>query len=815
MSGGEKMSAIIKRICVILLIFLLFSLVSGCRADASKDIVELEKKEYQNYDKVASQILPDYSVNYHQYASLYTLKKGSVVETFNILADSVLKTDESKHWYPQYLATVVIAVNKNYINTQINGWQDLLKSDMTVGINEDDIEFYMSAMSYGLEGESYTLSKASALLKTLYKENRLKLNNMKTSVVICFDYQAAAMIKSGISMEIIVPEEGTFTFEKGLLSPEQLNFSGETDSLLIDAGFRLINGQSDQNIYPGEGQYKKAFRPNDSEHLKNVFESVGRIFRRDVLNSRLYTSADGMEHHFMVLFFTVFAIIWTGYVLHRIMQKKVRRAAILNSIFMIGWVLVRCFKWQVSYSILNRYCWYSYYLFQLGLPIILIWMSWMIDKKDDVISSPKWWRSCVILNSILFLSVITNDLHMLVFKMDLNTINAENNYTYGFMYYIIIAAIFIEVLIAFTILVQKNWKSPRKAGFLFPLIFCGLIVLYCIGYAMRIPIIVQSDMAIITCVVILLFIETCIRTGLIPINTKYKNLFRASTLKMQIINTEGKTILLSSNATPLNQEILTSLNKEHKKHQTLKDNNLYYIDSVTGGSVVWQEDISNINQMKSEIKESIAKLKTVNAMLEKEENIKNKLELIEARTELFSKLDSEIKEKVKKLSYLIETLPENKEQQLQMTRIILLLCYIKRCCNLFFRRKEDAIVSSKELTVYLDELIEFAGFIKIKIHVTIADNYNLPTRQAALFYDFLYAVLEWSINKNCNTLLVNIISREDKFIMSVLPAIRADDFKPDQAFLNEIKKENGILSIKDLEETTGIKLSFPKKEEFI
>jgi len=74
------------------------------------------------------------------------------------------------------------------------------------------------------------------------------------------------MIKSGRNMEVIIPIEGTFTYEKGLLSKNPLAFTGDIEGLLLDAGFRLPDGRCDASLYPQAAAYENAVRVTDYSH---------------------------------------------------------------------------------------------------------------------------------------------------------------------------------------------------------------------------------------------------------------------------------------------------------------------------------------------------------------------------------------------------------------------------------------------------------------------------------------------------------------------------------------------------------------------
>jgi len=803
------MPAVRKYIFIVLLILSLPVVLSGCGRDIDANTVICEGGKFAYYDKAVSKLLPDYKVQRQEYGALSGLESGAAVEAFDFLAVPALEIGAAKYWYPQYKATVVIAVDRGRETAEISGWRDIQNVGSTVGI--DEIGIHMVAMSYGLEGGDYTLSQATDLLETLHSQGRLVTESMEEPIVICFDYQAASMIKSGSPMEIIVPQEGTFSFEKGILSPVALEFSADIDSTMMNLGYRLINGDCDESIYPRPESYAGAVTPPDFAYMCRLMENVTRTFRREVQHTRTYTSADGREHYIMVIGFIISVMLWTGYVLQRIMQKKVRVAAILSSIFMIGWILLRAFKWQIDFGVISRYCWYGYYLFQLGLALILLWMAWVADKPDETLHPPKWWPVSVMANIILFLLVATNDLHLLVFVMDISHIAAEINYSYGPVYYLLLAVCLIEGTFAFAMLARKGWKSPRKAGFLFPLGLCVFLVFYCAGYLLRVPAVLQTDMAMTVCIFVVLFMESCIRVGLIPVNTKYKALFSGSTLKMQLVDAGGRPVLKSAHSEPLTPEIWEQILQLEGAPLPVGDDTLLYSGAVTGGRVIWQEDISRINQQRRDMEASIARLSAANAMLEKDDSIKSQLAYMEARTALFADLESEIQLKTRTLSRLIDELPECGDEQGQIARITLLLCCIKRSGNLFFRQKETEQIPAEELGIYLDELVEFVDFTGVKLHVTVDIRLNIPTRQAILFYDFLYSALEWAIESGCRTLLARLLSVEGGIAMHLLPSVRAEGLAYDEGFLGAVEKEGGVITCKDLGETAGIRLFFPER----
>ena len=50
---------------------------------------------------------------------------------------------------------------------------------------------------------------------------------------------------------------------------------------------------------------------------------------------------------------------------------------------MVGWLLLRLFKYQLTADgLLCRMCWYGYYIFQLALPVTLLYLAVILDHPE-------------------------------------------------------------------------------------------------------------------------------------------------------------------------------------------------------------------------------------------------------------------------------------------------------------------------------------------------------------------------------------------------------------------------------------------------
>ena len=705
------------------------------------------------------------------------LRRGEVLEAYDMQAVPALEAGLAGYWYPQHPVTAVVAVDRERTDAVIAGWRDLLSAGVDVGFDgtAGNSEMLMAAMAYGLEGEGFTLRGAADLLAELRARGLLAFGACDTPVVVCFAPRAAAL-----GLEIILPEEGTLTYVKGLLSNRPLEVPH-------DAGLQATF--------------------TDYGYLNTVFRDVTRVLRRSVLRTRLYSSADSREHQLSALLFMVLATIWVATMIRRAMQKGVRRASLLIGVLLLGWIAVRLLKYQMpGGGALNRYFWYSFYLFMLALPPALLWLAWTIDQPEHRVRPPKWFALPAAAGGALAALVFTNDLHNWAFRLDLSNPNWASEYGYGPVHMAVVAYCALVVLAAMVMMIRKGRRSPRKGGVVFPFAFYVLLLAYSLAYAMRSPLAWDSDATMVAGLFTLLFMESFIRAGMIPVNSKYRLLFTNSPLAMQIMDS-ADNLVLSSVSAPLRRD----------------GDTLLLTAPIAGGRVLWQEDISALNRLHREAEEQTRRLESANAILAEEERIKRTVEEERARAQILSQLEVEIAGYTERLSGMIE-------RREGAARIALLVCYIKRRCNLFFRdretphREEGHSLPAEELSVYMDELAEFAGYAGLRIVLAsqlqapagqcgaIVSRSEIVLRSAALLYGFFYGTVDWALPgdeaREGGHMLASLCREEGMLVMRLQYAC-ARPFQIEESLSEAVAAAGGAVEVKDLGDAVGINLSLP------
>jgi hypothetical protein len=794
------------RLCLLLLALTVW--LSGCSAFRQGEAVVSDKTP-EIYAGALRVILPGTQVIRSAAVPFDALRAGSAVWTSDSVAVPAMEAGAAKYWYPLVSSTMVIAVDRGAGAAKISGWRDLENAGLTVGVpREMDDRLVMAAMSFGLEGEDYTLGSTGRLLSSLAGRGLLRLNSSDAQALLCSDDYAAALCAAGRDFEIIVPKEGTFTYELGLLCRDPLALPENAGQRLLAQGFRLDDGRCGSEAYPAAEAYAPAAAPDDFRHLSSVCEGVTAMLLRHVFHRRIFSSANQVEHILFATIFCMITVAWVSVTMRRAMQESVRRGAMHTALLLVGWTLVRLVKYQLPDSpVLTSYLWYAFYFFMLSLPLVMLRIALETDAGGGTGSLPAWFSAVEAANAALFLLTFTNNFHHLVFRFDFSDPFWSDRYTYTAAYYVIYAAIAAELSAAMEMLLAKSRRSPRKAAPAMPILVFALYVAYSVGYFLRVPIAVDSDFTVVSGLLTVLFFEALIQAGLVPVNSMYVFFFRSSTLNLQIVDNSGKPVL--SAGPPPTPERMARLAAGQSPIPGDGDTMLY-ADRITGGLAVWQEDLSVLNALGAQLQETQRRLCQTNAILAREEAAGKRLMTAEEHEALFARLEQETRDLTAKLSGMIRELPEQGSHRLEAARINLLLCCIKRRCNLFFIGRSADRMPAVDLMVYLDELADFAQYAGVRAVTTFDLSSNVPLKQAALLYGLFYELLSWASAAGIASLAERLSENETSYYLGVFPARGAADFVPGRASSALAAELGAEYRVIGLDGGDAIRLTVPK-----
>ncbi len=808
------------------IIFILIAMILLCACQdvsVGNKVIYVGNRREDRYCEVISSVLPDYKIIQQGHpATQAFLERGTGLITIDVIAQSLLKADNRYYWYPHSKAGIVMAIDRDKTQDKIYSWKDMVQSDLLLGMSDQFAEAgcIISSIAYGLDNQNLAIEQAVEHLSERYDNKKLEFNNFDAPLLIMFDYQAVDLKKHGRNLEIVVPEDGTYVFERGILSKEEMHFPDNMSELVIGKGICTIDGECDENLYPSKANYKVAVSPSDMEKIQGELINARQYINRSICKTHRYATATAWEYVISALAAIAIFVLWTGSVQMRSAQKDISIALLGIGICMVMWVGARFIKWQVATdTLINRYLWYSYYIFILTLSNFFLWLSTAVNEPEGKTLMPKWMRILLIFEALMILMVFTNEIHQWVFIFDKTADFWKKEYRYGWGYVLIYVSFAVPLFLGIIILSTKFWKSPKRIRVLIPISISLAMMTFGILYVMRFPPAWNGDLALTMCIFVLMFGESAMRTNLIPLNTKYVSLFHNSSLNMSILDSSGADIYSSISAKEIPKDLKERIIESRKPTiLSLDKNTLLYADPITAGNVVWEEDISDLEELRENISKSIEQVKKANELLEAQTQIKAEKESGRAKLELLNELNEEIGDKMNRLEILVEqlreleTLGDKKGYEQVLAEINLTSIYIKRRCNLMFYVEQETISSDATVT-HISELLECAENLGIHSAPVLNLVGEVETKMGILLYDLCFSVLKFLLQEKNQELMLHCYQKDNDFVILFLCDVNCSGYRPSEKLSAALNQMKAKILFRELDEVSSIQITIPSKRK--
>lgn len=431
-------------------------------------------------------------------------------------------------------------------------------------------------------------------------------------------------------------------------------------------------------------------------------------------------------------------IAWCSSVRTRIINKQVRHYLIAVGILLAFWLILRTCKWEFiaqNGTHLGRYLWYSYYIPMVFVPLLGVFIIDHIGKAENY-KTPNSLKYMYIPATFLVTAVFTNDLHQLVFSFPNGLENSESDCIYYILYYITMAW-FILLGIYFVVMLIKKSRVPGSKHFqkLPAVILCISIVfwaLYCLH-------IVGGDLAAIDCIMIIALLESAIQIGLIPSNTNYNELFRNSTVSAQIVDADYQLCMVSGTATPLSEDVMRSAEAEPVD---LGDT-ILHSKAITGGHVLWQDDVKQINDLIEQLRDTQERLGESNELLKAELELKENRAGTEEKSRLYDRIAKEVAVQLAKAEELLKLAESEPEQtKSAISKVSVICAYIKRRGNLLMLGEEGNIISAIELEYCIRESLDNLRLGDVFTSLDSKCDGTLKLEHAVVAFDFYENIVE-------------------------------------------------------------------------
>jgi hypothetical protein len=559
---------------------------------------------------------------------------------------------------------------------------------------------------------------------------------------------------------------------------------------------------------------------------------------REVQHIWMYSGADLREDVLFTVAVIIIAAMWVAGMMRRSRQVNIRRVIFVMGVVIAGWILIHLLKWQTyDETVLGRYLWFSYYIFEMILTLGLLRIASLIGAGGGNNKNPKWFLALCAYSLILGGLIMTNDLHNLMFKLDLSQPGWSSTgvYGYGVLYYVFLASLLTEMVGGIVLMFIKVTHSPRRAGVIFPLIFTAILITYIVGYDLNIPFFAKSDITLILCLFAMIFLEICIRAGQLPVNTNYRLLFQNAGLNLQITDDSGNSVFASNDVEPLNRDQWSAFqfgvngsgametearggNPPERVQDVVRidENILLRRNKVAGGYAVWREDVTVINRLLADIEASNRELEAINELLSGEAKSKEQAVRTNTRLAIYAAFEKDIAAHEKRLAEMLEsTSAENAKYAESMKKAAILTCYIKRRSYFQSMVMEDRkSVTFNEFVVYIDEMAELARLAGIQCLTYCNLTGEIGLSQVMLFYDFWASLLEWAATNYSDGIVLQTISGDGRIMMRLRMSDVSLRYQLPGHIEEKVGSEGGLFEkITDTENLAVLRLSFPERSE--
>ena len=524
----------------------------------------------------------------------------------------------------------------------------------------------------------------------------------------------------------------------------------------------------------------------DFKQLSSLMIVFGIIFAAYICRALAMSSTDKSILSLVRagLYMLLFAL-WGYSIDRRIIQPQVRHCMRLTALLMLLWLLFRTLKYEiVATDTASRYLWYLYYLPMLFIPLLGVYIALSFGKSEDFRLSAKHGLLAII-PTVLFLLIITNDLHQFVFafKGGVPVSPSNNSYVHKPLYYICIVWMAICMLFSLINMLKKS-NIPGGKKRLMPFIMTCVMGIYMLLYMSGLQAIRHwiGDMNVTFCLLYAAVYESCIRCRMIQSNTGYVELFKASTLAACIADKNGNIVLRSHTAP---KDIECPMNSEKIIYQ----NGIRVSRApISGGYVVWQDNVRRLTELNAKLNENKAEMKSNKKKLEEAYRVQKKLHELAEKNEIYNELEEKYGRQTAQIWKLLEQSKQADSAEINqnLKKIALLGTYIKRSANLYFLCSEYELLPQQEIRLTVDEAVRALTTCGTECGVIYRTAEPMLATEVMRLFDIIKAVAETAI-EDFQSLFISVSDNE-----MVLSAETTADLSCLELPQTEICHEDGI-----------------------
>ena len=458
------------------------------------------------------------------------------------------------------------------------------------------------------------------------------------------------------------------------------------------------------------------------------------------------------------LYLLLFAL-WGFSLDRRIIQTQALHCLRLTAALMLVWLILRTLKYEfVTDLTVARYIWYLYYIPMLFIPLLGVYIALSLGKSEEFRLTGKI-GALVIIPAVLFLLVITNDLHQQAFVFSSGVPGVPDNYSYshGPFYFCCLLWMVVCMFFSLILLLKKSRVPSCGKKKLSPFIIGCVTVLYGILYLSGLPAVRWwlGDMNVMFCLLYAAICESCIRCRMIQSNTGYVELFEATTLAACIADCNGNIVLRSHAA---EKDMVCPKDGV----QIIRSDGIRISSApISGGYAVWQDNVRPLTELRAKLSENKDEIKNNKEKLQEAYLIQKKLNELTEKNRIYDDLETKYGKQIARIGQLLRQCEGAAPEEIQsaLKRILLLGTYIKRGVNLYFLSMEYDLLPQQELRLTVDEAVRVMTVCGTECSVAYHTTKPMLSSEVARLFDLLKTVAEATINR-LHSLFISVSDSE-------------------------------------------------------
>lgn len=460
-------------------------------------------------------------------------------------------------------------------------------------------------------------------------------------VAVLSDDEAAALRREGLPIEVSVPADGTLTWVDGLWSGDPVAAApGVAPDVLAAHGLRAADGTADPSLYPPAADYGGARELGtvaDREWLDRLYDGLRGDVLRDVLGTGYHAPATGKERLAVYAAFSGVVLAWGASLVWRARSRWQGRLLQAMSFALVALLLMRVLA-SAAVPPADRLLSYSFQPAMLAILAIFALLAHDISRRRGT------WRHTGRVaawgSGALAVMVLTNDLHHSVHHLcppggpgdtcapgtpglpwlagTTGTPGlagfpaiAGPGPTYGPGDYLL--AVWIVWWSGYTmvsLLRSAGRVRDYRALAAIAVLIVGLFG-YHVAFNLGAPLIRETELPLVTALCIIALVEAMIRSGLIPANRRYLELFQSMSVPAALLDDGYRVMDRSEAATLPPEEVRARLASgdttvAHRPGGGVAVD--YHRLPVDGGHVVWETDMSALIRARTNLADTRASL---------------------------------------------------------------------------------------------------------------------------------------------------------------------------------------------------------------